>query len=81
MTRLSRKGLTPEAWGGDTLYVPVSALRGDGLDGLLENIVLQAEVLDLKADRRPVRRRHRARGEDGARPRRRWPRSSSSRAR
>ncbi len=50
MTRLSENGLSPEQWGGDTMFVPVSALRGEGLDDLLESILLQAEVLDLKAN-------------------------------
>jgi translation initiation factor IF-2 len=50
MTRLSEHGLSPEQWGGDTMFVPVSALRGEGLDNLLESILLQAEVLDLKAN-------------------------------
>jgi len=50
MTRLSEQGLLAEQWGGDTMYVPVSALRGEGIDALLEAILLQAEVLDLKAN-------------------------------
>jgi translation initiation factor IF-2 len=40
--------LTPEEWGGDTMFVPVSALNGDGMDDLLENIKLQAEVMELR---------------------------------
>lgn len=43
-------GLTPEEWGGETIYVPVSALKGDGIDTLLENIQLQAEVMELRED-------------------------------
>ncbi len=42
--------LTPEEWGGDTLYVPVSALTGDGVDSLLETVSLQAEMMELRAD-------------------------------
>jgi translation initiation factor IF-2 len=49
-TQLSTLGLQPEDWGGDTPFVPVSAKTGDGLDLLLENILLQADVLELKAD-------------------------------
>ncbi|MBA2321434.1 MAG: translation initiation factor IF-2, partial [Deltaproteobacteria bacterium] len=48
--RLSEKELVPEDWGGDTMFVPVSALRQTGIDELLEAILLQAEVLDLKAN-------------------------------
>lgn len=40
--------LVPEDWGGETMYVPVSALNGDGIDDLLENIKLQAEMMDLR---------------------------------
>jgi translation initiation factor IF-2 len=43
-------GLTPEEWGGDTLFVPVSAKTGQNLDKLLEAILLQAEMLELKAN-------------------------------
>jgi translation initiation factor IF-2 len=47
---LSEHGLIPEAWGGDTIMVEVSAKQKVGLDQLLEMILLQAEVLELKAD-------------------------------
>jgi translation initiation factor IF-2 len=47
---LSELGLQPEEWGGDTMFVNVSAVTGIGVDQLLENIALQAEVLDLKAN-------------------------------
>ena len=40
--------LVPEDWGGDTMYCPISALNGDGIDELLENVKLQAEMLDLR---------------------------------
>ena len=49
MTQLSEQGLTPEEWGGDTMYVKISALKGLGIDDLLDAILLQAEVLELKA--------------------------------
>ncbi len=42
--------LTPEEWGGDTQYVPVSALTGDGVDSLLEAIQLQTEMMELRAN-------------------------------
>ncbi|MSP18470.1 MAG: translation initiation factor IF-2 [Bdellovibrionales bacterium] len=42
--------LNPEEWGGNTLYVPVSAKTGKGIDSLLENILLQAEIMELKAN-------------------------------
>jgi len=49
MTQLSEQGLTPEAWGGDTQYINISALKHIGIDELLDAILLQAEVLELKA--------------------------------
>ncbi len=48
---LSSKGVVPEEWGGDTMFVEVSAKTGKGIDALLERILLQAEVLELKAPR------------------------------
>jgi translation initiation factor IF-2 len=48
--QLQEKGLTPEDWGGDTICCPVSATKGTGVDQLLELILLQSEVLELKAD-------------------------------
>ena len=47
---LAEKGLTPEDWGGDTIFVHVSAKERQGIDNLLEMISLQAEVLELKAN-------------------------------
>jgi len=46
---LSAKGVIPDAWGGDTQFVPVSAMTGQGVDDLLEAVLLQAELLELKA--------------------------------
>ena len=46
---LAAKELTPEDWGGNIQMVPVSALKGDGVDKLLEAVVLEAELLELKA--------------------------------
>lgn len=48
---LSAQGVVPEEWGGDTMFVEVSAKTGQGIDDLLERVLLQAEVLDLKAPR------------------------------
>lgn len=48
--QLSDYGLVAEEWGGDTIFVPVSAIRGDGLEELLEMILLLAEVGELKAN-------------------------------
>jgi translation initiation factor IF-2 len=48
--QLTEYGLVPEEWGGDTIFVPVSALRGDGIDELLEMILLVAEMQELKAN-------------------------------
>lgn len=46
---LAQQGLISEAWGGDMMFVPVSAKEGTGVDALLEGIILQAEMLELKA--------------------------------
>lgn len=46
---LAAHDVIPEEWGGDTMFVPVSAKTGQGIDDLLEAILLQAEVLELKA--------------------------------
>ena len=48
---LATKEVVPEEWGGDTMFVEVSAKTGKGIDALLERILLQAEVLELKAPR------------------------------
>ncbi len=48
---LSSQEVVPEEWGGDTMFVEVSAKTGKGIDSLLERILLQAEVLELKAPR------------------------------
>lgn len=47
---LVEHGLVPEDWGGDTITVPVSALKGQGIDELLEMILLVAEIQELKAN-------------------------------
>ena len=46
---LAAKDLTPEDWGGNIGMVPISAIKGDGVDDLLERIALEAEILELKA--------------------------------
>ena len=48
--QLAEKGLTPDDWGGDTIFVDVSALTKVGVDKLLEMILLQADLLELKAN-------------------------------
>lgn len=50
MQELSEHGLIPEDWGGDTIFVRLSALNGDGIDDLLEMILLVAEVEEYKAN-------------------------------
>lgn len=50
MEELSKEGLQPEAWGGDTIVVPVSALRGTGVDDLLANILVVAELEQYSAN-------------------------------
>ena len=47
---LADAGLAPEEWGGDTIFMDVSALENRGIDDLLEMILLQAELLELKAN-------------------------------
>ena len=47
--QLQERDLSPEDWGGETIVVPVSATKGIGIDQLLENMSVQAEVMDLKA--------------------------------
>ncbi|HSM99147.1 MAG TPA: translation initiation factor IF-2, partial [Gallionella sp.] len=48
---LVAEGVTPEDWGGDSMFVEVSSKTGKGIDQLLEGVLLQAEVLELKAPR------------------------------
>jgi translation initiation factor IF-2 len=48
---LAKHNVLPEAWGGDTMFVNVSARTGQGIDELLDTILLQADVLELKAAR------------------------------
>jgi translation initiation factor IF-2 len=50
LQQLSEHGLVPEAWGGDTITVEISALQSFGIDELLEQLVVLAEVLELGAD-------------------------------
>lgn len=49
MQQLTAYDLTPEEWGGETLYCRISALKRQGIDELLETILIEAEMLDLKA--------------------------------
>ena len=53
-SELAAEEVVPEEWGGEEIFVPVSAITGDGIDALLDAILVQAEVLELKAapDRR-----------------------------
>ena len=50
MNELVEFGLISEEWGGDTIFVPISALKGEGIDELLENILLVTEMQELKAN-------------------------------
>ena len=50
MQQLTEHSLVPEEWGGDVICVPVSAKTHDGIDNLLENVLLVAEMLELKAN-------------------------------
>lgn len=49
-TALMEHGLTPEEWGGNTIMVPVSALKGEGIDDILEYVLMVAEMEELKAN-------------------------------
>jgi len=51
MQELASREVVPEEWGGDTQFVQVSALTGQGIDNLLERLLLQAELMELKAPR------------------------------
>jgi len=50
MQQLSENGLVPEEWGGDTIVCPISALKEIGIDDLLENLLVVAELEDLRAN-------------------------------
>jgi len=52
--QLSERGLVPEQWGGDTIVVQISALQGTGIDDLLEQLLIVAEVEELRASPRAV---------------------------
>src|SRR6185437_15178409 len=56
--KLSEHGLVSEQWGGDTIFVNVSAKTKQGIDELLENLSVQAEVLDLKANPNKLAKGH-----------------------
>jgi translation initiation factor IF-2 len=47
--QLTEQGLVPEEWGGETIVVPISALKGEGIDALLEQLLLVADVEELKS--------------------------------
>jgi translation initiation factor IF-2 len=48
--QLAELGLQPEDWGGDTMFFPISALKGDGIENLLEGVLITAEMKELKAN-------------------------------
>lgn len=50
MGELAEYGLTPEAWGGETIFVPISALQNKGVDELLEMVLLVSDMQELKAN-------------------------------
>ncbi|MBT3548623.1 MAG: translation initiation factor IF-2 [Gammaproteobacteria bacterium] len=51
-TELGKKNVIPEEWGGDTIFIKISALTGEGIDSLLEAVSLQSEILELKASKK-----------------------------
>ena len=50
LTEMSQNGITPDTWGGDTLFVNISAKTGEGIPELLDNLLLIAEMQELKAN-------------------------------
>ena len=50
LTEMSANGIQPEAWGGDTMFVNISAVTGEGIDDLLDRILLLSEMAELKAN-------------------------------
>lgn len=50
LTEMSQNGITPDTWGGDTLFVNISAKTGEGIDELLDNLLLISEMQELKAN-------------------------------
>jgi len=58
LRELSENGLVTEDWGGDTIFVKVSAKKNEGIDDLLEMILLQTEMLELKANSNKLARGH-----------------------
>ena len=50
MTEMSQNGITPDTWGGDTLFVNISAKTGEGIPELLDNLLLISEMQELKAN-------------------------------
>ena len=50
LTEMAQNGITPEAWGGDVMFVNISAKTGMGIDDLLDRILLLSEIQDLKAN-------------------------------
>ena len=79
---LAELGLVPEAWGGTTVTVDVSAKKRQNLDLLLEMILLSSDILELKANPKKAAHGHRARGQARSRPRpgrdRSWCRTARS---
>ena len=50
LTEMAQNGITPEVWGGDVMFVNISAKTGEGIDDLLERIILLSDIEDLKAN-------------------------------
>ncbi len=65
MDELAQEGLQPEQWGGDTIMVEMSALTNLGIEDLLDNILVLAEVESFKANPKGAVHRHRGRGRAG----------------
>ncbi len=68
LQQISEYGLVPEKWGGDTIVVEISALQGTGIDELLEQVLLVAEIAELSARPNGSSDGHGPRGEPRSRP-------------
>ena len=80
LTQLAEHELVPESWGGDTIVVEMSATQELGIDDLLDQLLVVAELEELHGQPARAGQGRRARGQARRRARSRWPRCSSTRA-
>ena len=65
MSEMAELGIMPEEWGGDTIFMNVSAKQGTGVSDLLETVLLVADIAELKANPRSARQWYGHRGKTG----------------